>query len=550
MAKKRIAKIIGLFLTLFISFMSFAQPNDDVYLLMSSDKEAKSKALSRLLTSKQVVTFPVLNAINGKKLFTYKDTLVTIGEKNNTEEKVTYEVIQLYPEIKTLTDANSKVLTLALTDLKAIKFSRKERLSITPLLPYINLTSIDKDVRKLAYTQFQNKSQFSDLAILKKAAAKETNTELIRFANETMLAIQLKNSKNSDSQLKHITALEKNKGDNTAFILNTFLENNKYLEDKVQTKIKQSVTNLNSRATRIDWIQNLFSGLSLGSILILISLGLAIIYGLAGVINMAHGEFMMIGAYTTFCVQEVFKMLTGGSLNDAFFWVSIPIAFLVSGIFGLVIERLIIRKLYGSPLQSLLATWGVSLVFIQLARSIFGDLTSVKAPSLLSGGWHVAPQLVLPYNRIFIIVITIVMIVVTFLFLYKSRYGLRIRSVTQNRNMSACLGISTKKIDAMTFFIGSGIAGIAGCCMTLIGNVVPDMGQTYIVDSFLVVVTGGVGNLIGTIIAGLGIGQFTKMLEPVFHAVYGKVIILGIIIFFLQFKPKGLFPPKGRISDD
>ncbi len=550
MAKKRIAKMIRLFLTLFIPFISFAQTNDDVRLLMSSDKETKSKALLRLLSSKEVATFPILNAINGKKLFVYKGNLVTIGKKNSTEEKVTYQVMHLFPEVKTLTDANNKTLKISLNDLSAVKFSRKERLSITPLLPYINLTSVDKDVRKLAYTQFQNKSQFSDLAILKKAAAEETNTELIRFANETMLAIQLKNSKNSDSQLKHIMALEKNKGDNTAFILNTFLENNKYLEDKVQTKIKQSVTNLNSRSTRIDWIQNLFSGLSLGSILILISLGLAIIYGLAGVINMAHGEFMMIGAYTTFCVQEVFKMLADGSLNDAFFWVSIPIAFLVSGIFGLVIERLIIRKLYGSPLQSLLATWGVSLVFIQLARTIFGDLTSVKAPSLLSGGWHVAPQLVLPYNRIFIIVITIVMILATFLFLYKSTYGLRIRSVTQNRNMSACLGISTKKIDAMTFFIGSGIAGIAGCCMTLIGNVVPDMGQTYIVDSFLVVVTGGVGNLIGTIIAGLGIGQFTKMLEPVFHAVYGKVIILGIIIFFLQFKPKGLFPPKGRISDD
>jgi len=551
MVKRSTTVAIRLLMLLLIPFLSFANTvNDDIRLLMSSDKEVKSEALLHLLLAKDVKTFPVLNAINSKKLFIYKDNLVTIGEKNGTQNSVTYEVLRLFPEITLLKDTKNNSLKIPLSELKAVKFSRKARLSIIPLLPYINLTSIDEDVRKLAYTQFQNNSKYNDLPILEKASEKETNAELKRFAKETILKIKLENSTSSDIQLLYILDLENNKGDNTAFLLNKFLEDKLELKDNVKEQIRKSINNLNSRATRIDWIQNLFSGLSLGSILILISLGLAIIYGLAGVINMAHGEFMMIGAYTTFCVQEVFKMISGGTLSDAFFWLSIPIAFLVSGAFGLIIERLIIRKLYGSPLKSLLATWGVSLVFIQLARTVFGDLTSVKAPALLSGGWHVAPQLVLPFNRIFIIAITIVMIVLTFLFLYKSRYGLRIRSVTQNRNMSACLGISTKKIDAMTFFIGSGIAGVAGCCMTLIGNVVPDMGQTYIVDSFLVVVTGGVGNLLGTIVAGLGVGQFTKILEPIFHAVYGKVIILGIIIFFLQFKPRGLFPPKGRIADD
>lgn len=547
---KTIIAIIFRLLILLIPFISFANVHDDLRLLMSEDKDIKSEALSRLLIAKQVETFPVLNAINGKKLFVYKGNLVTIGEKNGTQNNVTYEILMLFPEIKVIKDAKNRASRIPLNDLKPLKFSRKQRLSIIPLLPYINLTSTDKNLRKLAYTQFQNKPQFNDLQILEKAAAKETDTELIRFAKETILTIKLQNTTTADIQITHISALKNNKGDNTVYLLNDYLEKNKNLNIRVKNKVNQAINDLNDRATRIDWIQNLFSGLSLGSILILISLGLSIIYGLAGVINMAHGEFMMIGAYTTFCVQEIFKTISGGPLSDAFFWFSIPIAFLVSGVFGLVIERLIIRKLYGSPLQSLLATWGVSLVFIQLARTVFGDLTSIKAPALLSGGWHVVPQLVLPYNRIFIIIITVVMIVLTFLFLYKSRFGLRIRSVTQNRNMSACLGISTKKIDAMTFFIGSGIAGIAGCCMTLIGNIVPDMGQTYIVDSFLVVVTGGVGNLMGTIVAGLGIGQFTKILEPIFHAVYGKVIILGIIIFFLQFKPKGLFPPKGRIADD
>jgi len=549
MVKKLIALVIKL-LILFIPFFLSAQVDTDVRLLMSTDKDIKSRALSRLLISKQIEVYPVLNAINGKKLFIYQENLVTIGEKNGTLDNVTYEVVRLFPEIKVITNGKNEAAKISLSDLKAIKFSRKERLSIIPLLPYINLTSMDEDLRKLAYTQFQNKLQLNDLPIIEKASLKETDTELLRFAKETILAIRLQNATTANSKIQHIEALKENKGDNTVYLLNKYLEDNATLNATIKKKVKGSVNNLETRATRIDWIQNLFSGLSLGSILILISLGLSIIYGLAGVINMAHGEFMMIGAYTTFCVQEIFKIISGGPIGDAFFWFSIPISFIVSGVFGLVIERLIIRKLYGSPLQSLLATWGVSLVFIQLARTVFGDLTSVKAPALLSGGWHVAPQLVLPYNRIFIIIITVVMIVITFLFLYKSRYGLRIRSVTQNRNMSACLGISTKKIDAMTFFIGSGIAGIAGCCMTLIGNIVPDMGQTYIVDSFLVVVTGGVGNLMGTIVAGLGIGQFTKMLEPIFHAVYGKVIILGIIIFFLQFKPKGLFPPKGRIADD
>lgn len=549
MIKKTIAAAIKLIL--FISaFTSFAQVENNINALMSSDKKAKSDALAQLISSKSIEAFPILNAINGKKLFEYQGKLVTLGEKSADQTKIKYKVQLLYPEVKALKDSNNNDVLVTLSDLNTIKFSRKDRISIIPLLPYINLTSSDKEVRKLAYTQFQNKSNYGDYTIVEKAAAKETDKELIRFANETILSLSLKNTTAPDKQINFVTALEKNKGDNTVFLLTDYLEKNKEIDASVKKEIKKSINSLNSRATRIDWIQNLFSGLSLGSILILISLGLAIIYGLAEVINMAHGEFMMIGAYTTFCVQEVFKIINGETIGDTFFWLSIPISFVVSGLFGLVIERLIIRKLYGNPLQSLLATWGVSLVFIQLARSIFGDLTSVKAPSLLSGGWHVAPQLVLPYNRIFIIGITIVMIVLTFTFLYKTRYGLRIRSVTQNRNMSACLGISTKKIDAMTFFIGSGIAGVAGCCMTLIGNIVPDMGQTYIVDSFLVVVTGGVGNLFGTIVAGLGIGQLTKILEPIFHAVYGKVIILGIIIFFLQFKPRGIFPPKGRIADD
>ena len=297
-------------------------------------------------------------------------------------------------------------------------------------------------------------------------------------------------------------------------------------------------------------IQNLFSGISLGSILILISLGLSIIYGLAGIINMAHGEFLMIGGYTTYCMEGLFTNTFHVHNGNLFFLASLPVSFVVAGTAGLLLERLVIRQLYAKPLESLLATWGISLILIQLARTIFGDLTAVKIPPLLSGGWQVAPDLVLPYSRLFIIGLTIVTVSLLYGVLFKTRLGVQIRAVTQNRSMSACLGINTRRVDAITFFIGSGLAGLAGCAMTLIGNVVPDMGQTYIVDSFLVVVSGGVGKLVGTILAGLGIGILSKVLEAFFEAVYGKVLILLLLMIFLQFKPRGLFPDKGRVAED
>jgi urea transport system permease protein len=212
-------------------------------------------------------------------------------------------------------------------------------------------------------------------------------------------------------------------------------------------------------------------------------------------------------------------------------------------------ETLVIRHLYSRPLESLLATWGVSLLLIQGARSIFGDLTAVKLPQLLSGGFEIAPQVVLPYNRMFIMALATAIVLALLALFFRTNFGLRLRATTQNRDMSACLGIPVRHVDAMAFALGTGVAGVAGWAMTLIGNVVPNMGQTYIVDAFLVVVTGGVGKLLGTISAGLGIGIFNKILEPVFEAVYGKVILLGLIILFLQSRPTGLFPARGRNED-
>ncbi|MBM4133464.1 MAG: urea ABC transporter permease subunit UrtB [Nitrospira sp.] len=296
-------------------------------------------------------------------------------------------------------------------------------------------------------------------------------------------------------------------------------------------------------------IETLFRGISLSSVLLLMALGLAIIFGLMGVINMAHGEFMMLGAYATFLTQEGFKAWLPPGLFDYYFLLAMPCSFLAAGLFGLLLEASLIRFLYGRPLETLLATWGVSLILIQGARVVFGDLTSVVAPSWLSGGMQLMVGVQLPYNRMFIIALAAVCVLGIYLLLFRTGVGLRVRAVMQNRNMSACLAIPTRKVDAYTFAFGSGLAGLAGCALTLIGNVEPGLGQNYIVDSFMVVVTGGVGKLAGTIVASLGIGGLNKLLEPSFGAVYGKVFILVLVILFLQWRPSGLFTIKGRHVD-
>jgi len=279
------------------------------------------------------------------------------------------------------------------------------------------------------------------------------------------------------------------------------------------------------------------------------SLGLAIVFGLMGVINMAHGEMMMIGAYATYVVQEIFQAYFGPSFFDYYFFFALPCAFVVAGLVGWILEGTLIRFLYGRPLETLLATWGVGLVLIQVARLIFGDLTAVQAPSWLKGSAQVMVGVQLPYNRLFIILLALFCLAGIYALLFRTGIGLRIRAVLQNRDMSACLGIPTRKLDAYTFAFGSGLAGLAGSALTLVGNVDPELGRNYIVDSFMVVVTGGVGKLAGTTTAALGIGTLNKVLEPSFGAVYGKVTILILIILFLRYRPSGLYAPKGRRLD-
>ncbi len=291
--------------------------------------------------------------------------------------------------------------------------------------------------------------------------------------------------------------------------------------------------------------QNAWYGLSLGSVLLLAAIGLAITFGVMGVINMAHGEMVMIGAYVTFMVQEVIRTSYPG-LFDYSLLIAVPLAFLVAGLIGVIIERSIIRFLYGRPLETLLATWGLSLVLQQAVRTMFGPTNrEVGNPSWMSGAFEIG-QMTITYNRLWIVVFTMVVFFLLLGMLRFTSLGLEMRAVTQNRRMAASMGIATSRVDALTFGLGSGIAGIAGVALSQIDNVSPNLGQSYIIDSFMVVVFGGVGNLWGTLVGAMTLGIANKFLEPVAGAVLGKIAILVLIILFIQKRPRGLFALKGR----
>ncbi|HKO47938.1 MAG TPA: urea ABC transporter permease subunit UrtB [Polyangiaceae bacterium] len=325
----------------------------------------------------------------------------------------------------------------------------------------------------------------------------------------------------------------------------------KYAEpdSSVRSAAAAAISAIETRQLLINSVGNTFYGLSLGSVLILCALGLAITFGLMGVINMAHGELMMIGAYTSFVVQNFFISHLPAHLN----WyvaVAVPAAFLVSGLVGVLMERTVIRYLYGRPLETLLATWGISLLLIQTVRLIFGaQNVTVANPSWLSGGVEILPQVVLTYSRLAVIAFSVVVMLFVWVLMQKTRLGLEVRAVTQNRAMAAAMGISTRRVDMWTFGIGSGVAGLGGVALSQLSNVGPELGQGYIVDSFMVVVLGGVGKLAGTIAGGLGLGLVNKYLEPLAGAVLGKVFILGFVIVFIQRRPQGIFALKGRAAE-
>lgn len=293
-----------------------------------------------------------------------------------------------------------------------------------------------------------------------------------------------------------------------------------------------------------------FNGLSVSSILLLIALGLAVTFGLMNIINMAHGEMIMIGAYATYVTQNLFISYMPSSWFSTYYLVALPAAFFIAAGVGWMLEVLLIRHLYGRPLDSLLATWGVGMILQQLARTIFGaPNVGVTSPSWLNGGVSVTEGITLPYTRLFIILLVAVVLFCMYFYIYKTAAGRRMRAVMQNRNMAGCLGISTRRVDGLTFAIGSGIAGVAGCALTLLGPIGPSIGTYYIVDAFMVVVLGGVGKLIGTVTGALGIGVFNTLFETYTSASIGKVLVFACIVAFLQWKPRGLVALRSRSLD-
>jgi urea transport system permease protein len=381
------------------------------------------------------------------------------------------------------------------------------------------------------------------LSLVEAALAKEINLAVRRAMTEARASILLFKPDASESDKFGAVATLRSRGDQDAQALLSALPS--HTPPSVVNAAGTAINAIQNTLALWSIGQNAWYGLSLASVLLLAAIGLAITFGVMGVINMAHGEMVMIGAYTTFVVQEVIRNFSPG-LFDYSLLIAMPLAFLVSGLLGVLIERSIIRFLYGRPLETLLATWGLSLVLQQLVRTVFGPTNrEVGNPSWMSGAFDLG-HLTITYNRLWIIVFTIGVFAVLLAMLRYTSLGLEMRAVTQNRRMAASMGIATSRVDALTFGLGSGIAGLAGVALSQIDNVSPNLGQNYIIDSFMVVVFGGVGNLWGTMFGAAILGMANKFLEPFAGAVLGKIAILVLIILFIQKRPRGMFALKGR----
>ncbi|MFL6875240.1 urea ABC transporter permease subunit UrtB [Pseudomonas marginalis] len=431
---------------------------------------------------------------------------------------------------------------------KTVRLNNRLRGLIDNVQASQQLLAADPKVRLAAARTLQKSAQPAQLKFLDQQVAAETNEDV-----HTALSLALANLQLVDTdpavRLAAVRLLGSTGDPLARTRLEALLAPGVETDAAVHTAAETSLAQVKRKLMMGEILGQAFSGMSLGSILLLAALGLAITFGLLGVINMAHGEMLMLGAYSTYVVQLLMQRYVPAAI-EFYPLIALPVAFFVTAAIGMALERTVIRHLYGRPLETLLATWGISLMLIQLVRLVFGaQNVEVSNPAWLSGGIQVLPNLVLPYNRIVIIAFALFVVVLTWLLLNKTRLGLNVRAVTQNRNMAACCGVPTGRVDMLAFGLGSGIAGLGGVALSQIGNVGPDLGQSYIIDSFLVVVLGGVGQLAGSVMAAFGLGIANKILEPQIGAVLGKILILALIILFIQKRPQGLFALKGRVID-
>ncbi|HEY0858687.1 MAG TPA: urea ABC transporter permease subunit UrtB [Albitalea sp.] len=445
-------------------------------------------------------------------------------------------------------DAASGAAATLPDDAEEVINSNRMRNEIEAALASLKLLSTDVRQRAEAIRELSGNADDAMLPMIEKALAIESDSALIAQLGLLRAAVLIA-SPDKARRLEAAKALAESREPSTKTLLLERLAADVETEAEVRSQLRLSLAAIESRLAWGERLGVVFTGVSLGSILLLVALGLAITYGLMGVINMAHGELMMIGAYATWLVQNLFKSHLPG-LFDWYILAAIPAAFLASALVGAALERGVIRFLYGRPLETLLATWGISLVLMQSVRSLFGaQNVQVENPAWLSGGVQAMSNLTLPFNRIAIIGFAALVLAGLAFMVARTRLGLFVRGVTQNRPMAACMGVNTARVDTYAFALGSGIAGLAGCALSQVGNVGPDLGQGYIVDSFMVVVLGGVGQLAGTVYAALGLGVLNKLLEGWTGAVLAKIMVLVFIVVFIQKRPQGLFAMKGRSAE-
>ncbi|MGP4119474.1 urea ABC transporter permease subunit UrtB [Psychrobacter aquimaris] len=452
---------------------------------------------------------------------------------NSEDELFTYPAKQLTTEWPS--DLAQVTLTNALRS--ALVFGQAK----------VKLASNDPTQRMQAVAILADNIEQLDPALISAAATNEEDVDVKAALNTLQARIDFRDG-DVAKQIAALTVLANSDSPQVLVDVKNALAADD-IDPVLQSALLDAEDSIEQRITISTWIGHLFTGLSTASILLLAALGLAITFGLLGVINMAHGELIMIGAYSTYVVQNLFQAYFP-SMTGWYLVAAIPVAFLVSAIIGMVIERIIIRPLYGRELETLLATFGVSLILMQLVRMIFGaQNVEVSNVEWLSGAYQVSSSLVLPFNRIAIIGFTIIILMLLVYLLNKTRFGLFVRAVTQNRQMARAVGISSARIDMLAFGLGSGLAGLAGCALAQVGNVGPDLGQTYIIDAFLVVVVGGVGQVWGAVLASLGLGISGTVLEIGIGAVMAKIVLLVLVILFIQKRPQGLFALKGRFVD-
>ncbi len=480
----------------------------------------------------------LLRALREGALYRWKDRVAILGDDGNLKDLGGQPILD--PQGQPVSpEAGQEAIPL-----EEAYFGLVQR-----ILERLEIFGSDREARKSAAFKLGNSQDLTAVRVLAKALEGEPDRQVRIVIEEALAKLQLSDP-DASTRARAVQVLGRLESEAALPALRARL--GQETDDHTRQDIRQSIQKIESFLTMRNLVAYLFNGVSLGAVLLIMSLGLAVTFGLMGIINMAHGEMLMLGSYTAYVVQELFASHFPAQ-QDYYFFLALPLSFVVTGLLGLVLEWGIIRFLYGRPLETLIVTWGVGMILQQSARLYFGDQTSVNSPTWFRGGMEIMRGLIFPHSRIFIVALALACLVGISLVLHRSYAGLNVRAVMQNRGMASCLGVATRKIDALTFALGTALAGVAGCALSLIGTVDPEVGKTYIVDSFMVVVLGGVGKILGTVVASFGIGLSNKILEPSIGgtaaAVYAKVAILGIVIWFLQWKPTGLFPAKGRAAD-